>query len=119
MSIKIKKWAVFGSLGLVSFSSGAFLFIVLTEALGKYGFWGHLALGIFIVSLVSYIAYDRKVRQKYKIVDEAVEEVAKEYEKKPVNLGSMTSIQDVKSELRNHLRGKVDNESYTLFGVNK
>lgn len=116
MNIKIKKWAVFGSLGLISFSSGEFLFIVLIEALGKYGFLGHLALGMFIVSFVLYIAYDRKVRQKYNIVDEAVEEVAREYEKKPVNLGSMTSIQDIKSELRSHLRGKVDNESYTLFG---
>lgn len=119
MNIRIKKWAVFGSLGLVSISTGIFLFIVLIEALGKYGFQGYLALGIFIISFVLYIAYERKVRQKYKIVDEALEEVAKEYDKKPVNLGSMTSIQDVKSELRTHLRSKVANESYTLFGMNK
>ena len=119
MNIRIKKWAVFGSLGLISISTGIFLFIVLIEALGKYGFRGYLALGIFTISLISYIAYDRSVKGKYKIVDEAVEEVAKEYEKKPVNLGSMTSIQDVKSELRSHLRSKADNESFTLFGVNK
>ena len=119
MNIRIKKWAVFGSLGLISISTGIFLFIVLIEALGKYGFRGYLALGIFIIRIVSYVAYERKVRQKYKIVDEAVEEVAREYEKKPVDLGSMTTIQDVKSELRNHLRSKVDNESFTLFGVNK
>lgn len=115
MNIKIKKWVIFSSLGLVSIGTGIFLFMVLIEALGAFGVRGYLLLGIFIVSVIFYIVYEMRVRRDYKIANEVVEEVASEYKEQL----DPEELRTAKQELRKRLMNIVHDESYTFFKKNK
>lgn len=110
--MRIKKQYFYGSLGILSIGLGLFLLTELIKALSTYGFVGYVILGIFIVSLIAYLRYDSDLKIKEKMADEATKEAISEYAQK-IN---GTDLTELRAKLNSHLKQKIYEESYTLFG---
>lgn len=110
--IKIKKQNVIGVLGLIVVTTGMFLVTELIKTLSHYGFIGYLYLIIFSLGLTLIIFYENNHRSKLEIIDQVVKEITLEAEKK----GDFYTTDNIKTNLKNHLLKKINEETYVFFG---
>lgn len=111
MTIKIKKQTLLGICGLLSISLGFSLITDLLESVSSQGLRGYIFLGVFLISTVLFIVYLVELKERYKIVDEVVEEMREEYERK----FGLSGLGDFSEELRIRLERKIQENSFTLF----
>lgn len=99
MKIRIKKWVVYGTFGIIPLVLGMFLITVFFEGLNRYGTKGYAMLAIFLITGFFYWQYEKGRKEERKIIDEVAEKVSSEYQDK----FDPHELETSKSELKEHL----------------